>query len=251
MSTSTGPRVIGSEGLYARELALQARTRQIGFRLLAVLTPVLAPAAAGVLLLGLIPQVTGWTKTGVIAGLVLVAAAAPRYFTGKAAALDKGRGQATVGADAEQMVVAALRDNSDIAYVLNGRQLSRTSREDVDQILLLKSGAVCLVETKQRSGVVAVVGGRLVSGKAQRPFHGDPLAQVTRGARNVEQTLGALPVAPVHRIICVAKASNREVFEQDGIRICSARTLNAALAGLAPTVPADKVGTAKVLLNRR
>ena len=44
MNTSTGPRVIGAEGLHAREISLQNKQRALGWNLLVVAT---APTVVG------------------------------------------------------------------------------------------------------------------------------------------------------------------------------------------------------------
>lgn len=94
----------------------------------------------------------------------------------------------------------------------------------------------------------------LVSGKDKRPFHGDPLAQVSRNASNVQRALVDVAGGPVHRILCVAPAPNREVLVHDDgqgtpIRICTAKTLAAALADLAPTVAPDQARAAERALK--
>lgn len=201
MSSTTTVRVVGNEGLHAREIALTNHLRAFGFRTAAV---ILFPAAP--------------------------------YFLRKASALSADTGMASVGAESEQIVVAALRAHESVTAVHSGRHLSRTSKEDIDQIAFIASGAVAVIEVKTRFGFVTVKDGVLVSGKDERPFHGDPFAQVTRGAGHVVNALDGLLVGPVHRVICVAKAPNKAPFTHDGITVCTAATLPAVLDSLSRSV---------------
>lgn len=221
--TSTGPRVLGNEAIHAREIALQNKQRALGWNILAVATA---------------PTVVGWY-----------------FFHGKAKALSKTTGQATVGAKSETAVVDALRSIPEVATVLSGLGLSTYSKEDIDQTVLLHNGGVAVLEVKTRMGFVQVVNGLLVSGKDHKPFHGDPLAQVSRNAANVAAALRLEP-SQVTRIICVAPAPNKHVGTYDDgsglppIRICTAKTLAAALVDLPVALPAEGVREAERTLRR-